>query len=274
MVSSLTSGVSGIQQFQNKLDVIGNNIANSDTYGFKSGRTDFEDSFSQSMQSTGGGGIVQVGSGVGTSSVASNFTQGQTTKTGIVSDLAVQGDGYFVVRNAASGDTYATRAGNFHLDADRYLVTPDGLRVQGYTDAGAGTVGDIQINDTGKPDGETSSLASWKVDPDGKVQVTLGDSTSFTRAQVLLQRFQDPTALKKEGNNLYSGMSDAGPLAAPGIPNTNGLGKVLGGQLESSNVDLAGEMTNLISTQRAFQANARIITTTDEMLQEVVNLKH
>lgn len=274
MVSSLTSGVSGIQQFQNQLDVIGNNIANSDTFGFKSGRADFEDAFSQSLLTNGANNPNQIGSGVGTGAVLTNYNQGTVTATGVPTDVAIQGQGYFLVKDPVSGNTFATRAGDFHQDGSGYLVTNDGYRVQGYNDSGLSTIGDIKIDDSGKPDGDTSSMSSFFVDSNGKVQVKLESGNSFTRAQILLQNFQDPGSLVKEGSNLYSNLSAAGPLAQLAPPDTNGVGSVLGGHLESSNVDMAGEMTNLINTQRAFQASARIITTTDEMLQEVVNLKH
>ena len=95
----------------------------------------------------------------------------------------------------------------------------------------------------------------------------------ITGGQVLLQAFQSPGSLEKEGNNLYSNISNAGPLANPSAPGTSGLGTVSNGRLEMSNVDLAGEFADLITTQRGFQASARIITTSDEMLQEVVTLK-
>ena len=106
----------------------------------------------------------------------------------------------------------------------------------------------------------------------------MSDGSDFVRAQILLQNFSDPAALMKEGNNLFSGIGAAGPLggsATPtaAVPGTNGLGEIQSGALELSNVDLASEFTNLITTQRAYQANARIITTSDEMLQELVNLK-
>jgi flagellar hook protein FlgE len=108
--------------------------------------------------------------------------------------------------------------------------------------------------------------------------VRLTDNSEYTRGQILLQRFNDPQALMKEGQNLYSGLGAAGPLGGsssptPAAPLTNGLGTVVSGALEGSNVDLANEFASMITTQRAFQANARVITTSDEMLQELVNLK-
>ena len=119
----------------------------------------------------------------------------------------------------------------------------------------------------------TIPVASYAIDQTGKINVRLSDGTEFVRGQVLLQNFTDPQVLVKEGDNLYSGLSSAGPLATPASPGSSGLGKVESGALELSNVDLANEFASLITTQRAFQANARIITTSDEMLQELLTLK-
>ena len=273
MVRSLNSGVSGIQQFQTKLDVIGNNIANSSTLAFKSGRADFEDTFSQTLT----GGVVngiQVGSGVLTGSVRQSFEQGTLTRTNVPTDIALDGDGFFEVRDPISGKSFVTRAGAFDRDKEGYLVTSQGYRVQGYQDPTLASLGDIRIDDTGKPDGDPGSYENFSIDVEGKITVHLDVSdTKFVRGQILLQRFQNPNALVKEGNNLFSGMEDAGSLAQLSAAKTNGLGEIIVGHLEVSNVDIANEFANLITTQRGFQASARIITTTDEMLQEVVNLK-
>jgi flagellar hook protein FlgE len=272
MLRSLNAGVSGLQQFQQKLDVIGNNIANSNTLGFKSARAEFEDTFNQTLS---GGGIapMQIGSGVATASIRSKFQQGTVTTTGAQENLAVNGEGFFTVRDPLSGRSYVTRAGDFKLDTDRYLITQDGYRVQGFSDASLTTRGDIRIDDTGKPQDETGTYKSFQVDEKGRINVKLTTGNSFVRGQVLLQRFTDPDALTKEGGNLFSGMANAGALAQPEAPDTFGLGTIKGASLEMSNVDLANEFSTLITTQRGFQASARIITTSDEMLQEVVNLK-
>ena len=122
-----------------------------------------------------------------------------------------------------------------------------------------------------------ATFVSFSIDTEGVIKVRLSDGSEYTRGQVLLQRFSDPQALTNEGLNLYSGIAAAGPLGgatpAPAAPGTNGLGRIESGALELSNVDLANEFSSMITTQRAFQASARIITTSDEMLQELVNLK-
>lgn len=413
MLRSLTSAISGLQNFQERMDVIGNNIANVNTTAFKSARVDFADSFSQTLRSSSaasgnasGTTSMQIGSGVTTGAVRNLYTQGAVTGTNVKTDLAIAGDGYFMVRDTLSGLEYATRAGDFRLDTSGYLVTNTGMRVQGYKDAGLHEMGDIKIDLQGMlaastppagssdfsmadfsdftgfassvksgagnvdtflrgqlsantqqllaswdpadpltPDpgaaieqaltselttllksgslwnpnpasnpfqgvtlrpetaglineplageglarfnrmlledaysgqiieNDLPTLATYAIDGEGKVNVNLSDGSQFVRGQVLLQNFRDPQGLIKEGNSLYSGIGIAGPLEKPTPPGTNGLGKIQAGALELSNVDLANEFSSMITAQRAFQATARIISTSDEMLQELVNLK-
>jgi flagellar hook protein FlgE len=287
MLRSLNSGVSGVQQFQERLDVIGNNIANSNTIAFKTGRADFADTFSQTLEAAAPGlngqaatPAMQIGTGVATASIRNEFTQGVLSATGIKEDLSIAGDGFFMVKDSANNLEYATRAGDFRLAETGHLVTNQGMRVQGFSDGSLSTRGDIQIDGTGRPAtaSPTAGVVGYNISEDGKITVNLSDGTQFVRGQLLLQRFTDPQALVKEGDNLYSGISNAGPLgggASPSAqpPGTNGLGQVEQGRLELSNVDLTTEFSNLITTQRGFQASARIITTSDEVLQEVINLK-
>lgn len=318
MLRSLTSGVSAMQQFQNEMDVIGNNIANVNTTGFKSARVDFSDAFSQTLGNTAGGLPTQIGTGVGTQSITNQFIQGAISNTGTNTDVAISGNGFFVVKDNLSGADYATRDGAFHLDGNGYLTTSGGLRVQGFTDSTLTTRGDIQVSDadiqqarittataavtaaqtalaavdpadtaavaaaqatltaaqTQLSDAQSLSVSSFAISSEGKLQVRLSDGTEYIGGQILLQNFKDPQALTKEGNNLYSGLSSAGPLSETESPGTNGNGTLVAGALEMSNVDLASQFASLITTQRSFQASARIITTSDEILQELVNLKH
>src|SRR5262245_6165685 len=287
MLRSLTSAISGLQSLQQRMDVIGNNVANVNTTAFKGARVDLADSFSQTLRSssagtgaTSGTPAMQIGSGVVIQAISNFYLQGALTRTGVGTDLAITGNGFFVVRDTINNNTYVTRAGDFRLDETGFLVTNNGLRVQGYADAGLTTIGDIQIDTVGMPatSDPTATIVSFAVGEDGRINVNLSDGSQFVRGQILMQNFSDPQGLLKEGNNLYSGIGAAGPLGGaasptPAAPGTNGLGKIQAGALELSNVDLATEFTNLITTQRAYQANARVITTSDEMLQELVNLK-
>ena len=270
MFNSLNTAVSGLQQFQQRIDVIGNNIANVNTVAYKDARATSADAFSDTL-----GNAIQVGRGVTTGSISSVFTQGTLTQTGAPADLAISGEGFFTVKNPTTGTVYATRDGSFQVDKDGYLVTNTGLRVQGFSDAGLATRGDIKLDATGATGAAAGALvSSYSIDAQGKIKVVLDDgSAAFTRGQVLLQNFTTPQALSKEGNNLYANLTAAGPLALTLAPGSAGLGSVQSGQLEMSNVDLAGEFANLIVAQRGFQANSRIITTSDELLQEIINLK-
>jgi flagellar hook protein FlgE len=284
MLRSLSSAVSGLQSFQGQMDVIGNNIANVNTTGYKSARTEFSDAFSQTLRSSApasanssGLSTIQIGSGVSTSSIHTLYTQGALSRTGVNTDMAIAGEGYFLVKDNASGTTYATRDGTFHLDANGFLVTAGGLRVQGTTSSGGvDTYGDIKIDADGSTDtnGDPLGVQGWTVDDTGVISVSLSDGQSkITRGTILLQNYANPQALIKEGNNLYTGLTNANPLTAPGQPGTEGLGKVVSGALELSNVDLAKEFSDLIIAQRSFQATSKMITTSDEVLQELVNLK-
>ena len=284
MLRSLTSAISGLQSFQQRLDVIGNNIANVNTTGFKGARVGLSDSFSQTLRSSSGGtsGVpsMQIGLGVGIQSISNVYTQGALSRTSVGTDLAITSAGYFVVKDPVSSNEYVTRAGDFTVDESGYLVTNSGMRVQGFDDSALTNIGDILIDTTGMPatSDPTATMVSFAIDSEGKINVNLTDGTQFVRAQLLLQNFSNPQGLMKEGNNLYSSIGAAGPLGGatsptPAAAGTNGLGKIQAGALELSNVDLATEFTSLITTQRAYQANARVITTSDEMLQELVNLK-
>lgn len=282
MLGSLTAAVSGLDDFQEEMNVIGNNIANVDTSGFKAGIVDFADAFSNVLQAptastgtTSGSASIQVGSGVTITGINSNWTQGVLSTTGVPSNLAISGNGFFMVRDTVTNAQYATRAGDFSVDSNGYLVTDTGERVQGYSDSGLSTLGDIKIDATGAPATAAAgaTVSSFSIGTNGDVSVTLSDGTTFVRGQVLLQNFQDPNALVNEGNNLFSNTAEAGPLAALTAPGASGLGTVQGGALELSNVDLSNEMANLITAQRAFEANSKIITTSDEVLQTLVNMK-
>jgi flagellar hook protein FlgE len=281
MMGSFQTGVSGLQQFQQDLEVIGNNIANVNTVGYKSSHMEFKDALSQSL--SGGANLMQVGTGVQTAAIKSLFTSGAVNTTGITENLAIGGNGFFVVKDVSSGATYVTRNGEFKLDANGYLVDNNSLRVQGYVGPGpyssASTIGDVQINsaaaiaalnDTTVP---APSLVSFDIDTLGQINARLSDGVGGVMAQVVLQDFTDPQSLIKLGNNLYTWSANAGPIAAPAAAGSGMLGQIYSGAVEASNVDLATEMTNMITAQRAFEANAKTITTSDEMLQILVNLK-
>lgn len=269
----MDSGVSALDQFQQDLDVIGNNIANVDTVGFKEGNMEFADALSQTIGSNAAG-PEQIGTGVETGSITSAFTQGTFTSTGVPSNLAINGNGFFLVKDPSSGQEYVTRDGDFTVNSSGYLVTSSGMYVQGYTDSTGTTVGNIQISNTNAPNNDTSPVESYTIGSDGTISIELSDGTEFSGGQVLLQNFTAPTQLQNIGDNLYSGMTNAGGLTAPVAPGASGTGSLVAGSLEMSNVDLTTQLTALITAQRGFEANAQTVTTSNEILQDLVNLKH
>lgn len=427
MMRSLYAGVSGLRNHQVKLDVIGNNIANVNTVGFKSSRVTFKEAFAQLVQGAskpsgsdadvqGGTNPVQVGLGMNIGSIDLQFTQGNLENTGIVTDLAIQGDSFFVVSDGSQ--RYYTRSGNFQLEAGGRLVSAtNGFVVQGrmatngvlsdtikditlpfgqkaaaqattgvniggnlradapvydpldpttaagqrqtaisvYDTQGAkhdltitftktadntwdyaitasgldgtaaaptGDTGTLTFNADGSlslatppadfvftpegigatqaikldfgVDGEINGLSQFaapstavlreqdgytmglleriSIDQTGTITGAFTNGVTQTLGQIVLADFNNPAGLVRTGNNMYTVSANSGApvlgYAAEGSQST-----VTSGALEMSNVDLAQEFTNMITAQRGFQSNARVITASDEMLQELVNLK-
>lgn len=283
LIGTLTSGVSALRTFSKGLEVIGNNIANINTTGYKSSQASFAESFSNTMRgsapsngtasSTSG---LQIGTGVQLAAISTNFSQGALASTGVTTDLGISGRGFFIVQDATSGNTYATRDGSFRIDDNGYMITQNGLRLQGLTGATPPTtVGDVRIGQS-IPAG--AQLQSISIDRLGNLVEFYSDGTSATTNKIQLQNFNDTSALMREGGNLYSSLGAAGPvgggiLAGGNDPGSSGLGNVQSGTLESSNVDLTGQFSDLITTQRSFQAGSRLITVSDTVLEDIVNLK-
>ncbi|WP_061566955.1 flagellar basal body rod protein FlgG [Heyndrickxia coagulans] len=253
MLRSLYSGVSGMKNFQTELDTIGNNIANVNTYGYKKGRVTFKDAISQTLASaTPGTSAQQVGLGSQIGSIDTVDTSGSPESTGRPLDFAITGDGYFRVQDG--NDTYYTRAGNFYFDDNRRLVNSEGFAVLG-TNGQAITLG--------------ADVKSFSVATDG----TISDQNGNTIGTISIATFQNPAGLTKAGGNLYTTANSNAGQVTVSQPGQNGAGTIKSGYLEMSNVDLSEELTNMIVAERGFQANTRIITTSDEILQELVNLK-
>ena len=409
MLRSLFSAVSGLRSHQTMMDVIGNNIANINTAGFKSSQVVFEDTLSQALKSagspqgvSGGTNPAQVGLGVKVGAVTTNFSQGATQMTGRSTDITLQGDGFFVVKQ--DGQTLYSRAGAFSFDALGNLVNPDGAIVQGWqadasgnintnasisglklpigqakaptqtgsvnvggnlpSDAKAGDklVSSIDIFDAqGKaipatftytkgaaanqwtltvtvpnPAGGTpltvgsqaltwdpvaknfgatttatlakggftgyqfdtdvtvnlgtatnpltqyasantvsalGSLQTFTLSPDGTLLGIFSNGQKQALGKVAVANFNNPPGLEKVGGSLYRDTSNSGTPAV-GTAGSGGRGTLASGALEMSNVDLAQEFTNLVVAQRGFQANSRVVSASDEILQDLVNMKH
>jgi flagellar hook protein FlgE len=230
--------------------------------GFKQSDVNFADMLSENLGSNAVG-ATQVGTGVTTSSITRDFsTPGSLTNTGIQSDLAIKGNGFFVVKDPTTNDTYVTQDGTFGVNASGYLVNSSGMILQG-------TTGNVQISNGTDT---TASVTGYTIGTDGTVTADLSDNTTNPGGQILLQNYSDPDQLVSVGNNLYTAPAAAGGLTAPAAPESNGLGSIQSGYVEMSNVDLAGQLTDLISAQSAYSANSKVISTSDTLLQTVVNM--
>jgi flagellar hook protein FlgE len=258
MMRSLFSAISGLKGHQTMMDVVGNNIANVNTTAFKSSRITFQDIISQTLRGAqapsatqGGLNPMQVGLGMQTGSIDAIMTQGNLQSTSKPTDVAIQGDGFFQVSDGTN--TFYTRDGNFTMDSAGSLIhASTGLQVVPAVTVPAGAT-NLNIAQTGQ--------VSWTV-----------GATVTTGPVITLANFTNPAGLTRMGNDLYQVSNNSG-AATPGTAGTGGLGTLQSGFLEMSNVDLAAQFTNMIIAQRGFQANSRVITASDEILQDLVNIK-
>ncbi len=288
MLRSLFAGISGLRVNQTMLDVTGNNIANANTTGFKSSTTVFQDTLSQMMTGgtaanaeRGGTNPVQIGLGVQIATTSTNFNQGSAQMTGRGTDLMLQGDGFFVVQRG--NEQMYTRAGAFTFDETGTLVTNSGARVQGYgldatgaPDYAAGLI-DITLDTAVLPTltppvVAPTELTSYNFGSDGMLRGVFSDGIQRDMAQLASADFANVMGLEKIGETAYRASANSGAVQL-GVPGQGGAGTVIAGALEMSNVELAAEFTNLILAQRGFQASSRVITTSDQVLEELVNIK-
>ena len=280
MLRSMYSGISGMKANQTKMDVVGNNVANVGTTAYKKTTTRFADALYQSAiypsapnGLTGGINPGQVGIGVKVSGVLKNMVQGSLQTTGRDTDLAIDGDGFFTVQVGANQTGY-TRDGSFSLDMNGNMVTAQGYKVLG-TDGNPIKIPEQMQN----ANGDDQKVVSFNISNDGSISYLLADGTKMpqkdaqgnvigTQQTLKISVFQNEEGLEQLGGNVY------GETANSGQPINNPVfGKVTQGAIEMSNVDLSEEFTEMIVTSRAFQAASKIITTSDELLQEIVNLK-
>jgi flagellar hook protein FlgE len=276
MMRGMFAAISGLKNHQVMLDVTANDIANVNTIGYKSARTTFQDSLTQMQRgasgtngANGGTNAAQVGLGVSLGSIDNLMTNGTLQSTGNNLDVAIQGEGFFRVAQTtapavpASTDIEFTRAGNFTTNEEGYLVTQDGYYVIGKTGAG-GADQLIQI-DTGG-----TNIAVAKDGSVTYVPATGGDRV--VAGYLSLATFQNQAGLERAAGNRWKASLNSGDEQAD-VPAQGGRGLTTAGAIEMSNVDLAQTFTSMITAQRGFQANSRVISTSDEMLQDLVNLK-
>jgi flagellar basal-body rod protein FlgG len=259
---ALDIAATGMQAQQTNVEVISNNLANMTTTGFKRQRAEFQDLIYQNLRRVGSnssdsGSVVpsgaQVGLGVKTAAIYRINEQGNLQQTSNTLDLAVQGNGYFQV-TLPSGQLAYTRDGTFGLAADGTIVTADGYIVQP----------GVQIPTT---------ATGITINTSGQVQATIaGQTAPQTVGQLQLAIFPNESGLEAQGDNMYLQTSASGQPVT-GNPATTGFGTVMQGFIETSNVNVVTEITNLISAQRAYEMNSKVITTSDDMLSTLTNLR-
>ena len=256
---SLYSAATGMEAQQLNLNTIANNLANVNTPGFKRSKIEFQDLLYQRPRASGadagGGNIVptgiEIGNGTRVASTSKVFTQGQLTNSGEKLDIALQGDGFFEVQKP-DGTVAYTRDGSFKTNAQGQVVTTDGMPVlSGFQPIPAGAT-------------------SVAVSQDGNVTVQTASGT--TNFRLTLSRFANPAGLRSIGGNLYEESAVFG-TSEIGNPGEQGFAQTMQGYVETSNVNIVEEMVNLIVAQRAYEVNSKSIQASDEMLQNVAQLK-
>lgn len=299
MMRSMMSAVTGLRAQQTAMDVIGNNIANVNTTGFKSSSTNFEDLFYQTLDAgTQQVNPSQVGYGSQVSNVSKNMTSTGATQTDNPTDLYIDGQGFFAVNTKAdgTGQTYFTRVGNFHFDQTGKLVDSSGNYVESNLGA-AGVYKNVHLDTDATsaawliPNDGTAAvqitsgtnfaqLSNISINSDGSIKASIGnktgtissDGTAANDIKVGLATFLNDSGLSEVGSNYYLASQSSGAANYTTGGGTNAT-VIRSNALEMSNVDLAKEFTDMITTQRGFQANSRVITVSDSMLDELINLK-
>ena len=261
MIRALYSAASGMTAQQMNVDNIAHNLANANTAGFKARRAQFQDLLYQTLSQPGAAASqqsavptgLQLGLGTRAASNEIIFAQGDFSATNNPLDLVIQGKGFFQIRRAA-GDLAYTRAGSFQLNRDGSLVTSDGDLVE------------PQI--TIPQNAQTITIAT-----DGTVSFTQPGQTAAQKAgQIQLANFQNPAGLNSIGRNLYLPTDSSGDAIVGNAGGAEGLGTLLQGYVEQSNVSVVDEFVNLIVSQRAYEANSKVVKAADEMYQQVNNI--
>ncbi len=261
MIRSLWTAASGMAAQQMQVDVVANNLANTNTTGFKKSRANFQDLMYQTLQvagatTPGGGQIpsgIQVGMGTKPAGVQKIFTQGDFVQTGNDLDIAIEGDGFFQVISGADGEELYTRAGNFTLDSEGYITTPAGDRLQPEIALPVETV-------------------LITIQSDGQLTAYGQGDTELLSEQINTYIFINPGGLFAMGRNLLRPTEGSGD-AIEGIPGTEGYGTLSNGFLELSNVSVVDEMVAMITGQRAYEASSKAVQTADSMLGIANNMK-
>jgi flagellar hook protein FlgE len=289
MMSGMYAAISGLDAHQTMLDVTANNLANVDTVGYKAQSTEFSDELSQLVASgsaangySAGTNPRQVGLGTQVGSIDNVMTAGGVESTGSATDVAIQGNGWLRVANGnvstsppTFDTTQYTRAGDLTFNASGYLCTQTGQYVLGYGATQNASTGTYSANTAGGPNNAIvvpPGSTNVTLGPDGSVNYQTSTGTSVTAGYISLSSFPNQAGMQRDGGSLWSATAASG-AETTGQPGTGNYGQTISGELEQSNVDMGTEFTNMIEAERGYQANASTITTADQMMQTVVQMK-
>ncbi len=261
MDKTLRTAATGLTAQQRYVEIISNNISNVNTTAFKKVRPEFQDLLYETLRPAGANrrmnveplNEVQIGSGTELTATTKMFTQGDLQSSSNKTDIAINGDGFFMVRKPDNSISY-TRDGSFQLDKNGLLVTSQGFALEpGFT--------------------IPSDATDLRITRDGEVSIVLSDGVSEqTLGQIELARFINPAGLRSLGDNLYAETPASG-RAVIEQPGSNNTGELMQNQLEASNVNIVDEMVNMITAQRAYELNSKSVNTADTILGTAVNLK-
>ena len=254
MFRSLNVAATGMAAQETQLDTIANNLANSNTTGYKAQSAQFEDLLYQNDRSAAPNSSGQVaptntqlGTGVRIIATTRSFSQGTLQQTNNPLDLAIEGNGFLAVRQS-TGELAYTRSGSLQMDAQGRLTTSDGLPID-------------------PPVSIPSNATAITISGDGTISVTQpGATTANSIGQLQLTTFPNPNGLASNGHNLFSPTSASGQPVT-GAPGADGRGSIMQGAIEGSNVDVVDEMVNMIRAQRSYEMNSKVISAADEMLR-------
>ena len=302
MTGAMYAAISGLKSHMQKLNVIGNNVANVNTYGYKAARTTFKESlyttvYSGSNGTTSVGGVnpSQIGYGCSVGTIDLDMSTANYTPTGVDLDCMIDGTAFFIVgpyrdtkatpidnKGIGKNGLFLSRVGIFQPDSNGYLVDNTGNYVYGYS--ATETNGTVTIhkdklvpiripekNPAGTAPAERYAIQTWTIGTDGTVVGVDDENIPHTIGQIAVASVENPSGLEQSNGYLYSIGANAGNVLA--MQTTSATGTIKSNFLEMSNVDLASDIATMITTQRGYQANTKIITVTDEMLEQLVNMK-
>jgi flagellar hook protein FlgE len=259
-------GLGGLSAAEQKLNIIGKNIANGNTNGYKTSSIDFTNVLADTLNTPNTGASITAASGPLSGKVTQSFTQGPISGTGNPLDIAINGKGFFQLTDLASGKLSYTRDGAFKLNGQNKIENASGLLLTGLQ---GGVPGPIDLTNYQTSGGAT--LDSFSIDSSGNINGVYTDASTKVLGTIQLANFAGPSGLSPYGNNSWVATTASGP-AVLNAPSSTGLGSLQSAALEGSNEDQTSDMVALLGAQRAYQANAQTVKTQDQMAQALLNL--